>query len=46
MPECLVVAQTMTQGPLESHHRSQETLVGRTSAQDLPNRSITWSWGL
>ncbi len=36
MPEGLVVAQAIAQGPLEGHYRRQETIVCRTSAQDLP----------
>jgi hypothetical protein len=35
MLEGLVVAQISAQGPLEGHHRSKETIMCRTSAQDL-----------
>ena len=36
MSEGLVVAQTMVQGPLEGDHRRKESIMCRTSAQDLP----------
>jgi hypothetical protein len=34
MPECVAVAQTITQGPVESDHCGKETLVCRASARD------------
>ncbi len=36
MPEGLVVAQTIAQGPLEGAHRGKEAIMCRASAQDLP----------
>jgi hypothetical protein len=49
MSECLVIAQTTAQGAFESGHRGQETVVRRTSAQDLPKPlnhlelgAVTW----
>jgi hypothetical protein len=49
MSECLVVAQAIAQGAPESGHRGKETVVCRTSAQDLPEPlnhlelgAVTW----
>jgi hypothetical protein len=36
MPEGLVVAQTIAQGPLEGAHRGKEAIMCRASAQNLP----------
>ena len=36
MPECLVIAQIVTQGLLERAHRDKEPIVGRTAPQHPP----------
>jgi hypothetical protein len=36
MPEGLVVAQTIAQGPLERAHRGKEAIMCRAASQDLP----------
>jgi hypothetical protein len=49
MSKCLVVAQAVTQGPLERDHRGKETIVCRASPQHLPEPlnhlelgAVTW----